>query len=98
LTDCELAVFNNLRYWLFLIFATTNAIAGLWTWSYSPETGGRSFEENQEFFVSAVEDRSWLVRKVDGGKFLHMPHKDETRESGKVVQSESTPLLQSSAS
>ncbi|KAI0390711.1 general substrate transporter [Xylariaceae sp. FL0594] len=89
-------MFNNLKYWLFLIFAATNAMAGWWTWLYSPETGGRSFEENQEFFVSAVEDNSWLVRKVDGGKFLRLPRKDLSHESGKAVQSEATPLLQAS--
>lgn len=25
-------LFNNLDYWIFLVFAVTNAIAGLWTW------------------------------------------------------------------
>ncbi|TVY57720.1 putative metabolite transport protein, partial [Lachnellula suecica] len=60
--------FNNLKYWLFLVFGVTNAFAGWWTWRYSPESGGRSFEENQEFFDSAQEDGSWVVRKVDGGK------------------------------
>jgi hypothetical protein len=64
--------FNNLKYWLFLVFAFTNAVAGWCTWVYSPETGGRSFEQNQEFFLSAKDDKSWVVRKVDGGKFLTM--------------------------
>ncbi|KAI8631720.1 general substrate transporter [Xylariaceae sp. FL1651] len=88
-------MFNNLKYWLFLIFAATNAFAGWWTWCYSPETGGRSFEKNQEFFMSAQEENGWAVRKVDGGKFLYMPCKDEDEESGKADQSEATPLLQS---
>jgi hypothetical protein len=88
-------VFNNLKYWLFLVFAATNALAGWWTWSYSPETGGRSFEENQEFFISAVETNSWIARKVDGGRFLDMPCKDRGDEGGKVIQSEATPLLDS---
>ncbi|KAL3424221.1 sugar transporter stl1 [Phlyctema vagabunda] len=65
--------FNNLKYWLFLVFAATNAFAGWWTWRYTPESGGRSFEENQEFFNSAADDKSWSVRKVDHGKFLRMP-------------------------
>lgn len=87
------SVFNNLTYWLFLVFAATNAFAGWWTWSYSPETGGRSFEANQEFFISASKDNSWVVKKVDGGKFLHLPRKEEGPESGKVARSEVTPLL-----
>ena len=28
--------FNNLNYWLFLVFAVTNGFAGLWTWVSSP--------------------------------------------------------------
>ncbi|KAI0430268.1 general substrate transporter [Xylaria sp. FL1042] len=88
-------MFNNLKYWLFLVFAATNAFAGWWTWSYSPETGGRSFEDNQEFFISALENDSWVVREVDGGKFLCMPRKDGHAEAGKVSQSEATPLLAS---
>ncbi|KAI1125423.1 general substrate transporter [Nemania abortiva] len=88
-------MFNNLKYWLFLVFSATNALAGWWTWSYSPETGGRSFEENQEFFVSAAENGSWVVKNVDGGKFLYMPRKDGSAEGGKATQTEATPLLES---
>ncbi|KAI0856020.1 general substrate transporter [Xylaria cubensis] len=91
-------MFNNLNYWLFLVFSATNAFAGWWTWSYSPETGGRSFEENQEFFVSALEHDSWVVRKVDDGKFLRMPRKTERLEGGKITQSEVTPLLEPQSS
>lgn len=69
--------FNNLKYWLFLVFAFTNSFAAWSTWAYSPESGGRSFEENQEFFDSAKEDNSWKVRKVDGGKFVKMPSQDD---------------------
>ncbi|RDW91309.1 putative major myo-inositol transporter iolT [Coleophoma crateriformis] len=79
--------FNNLKYWLFLVFAATNTFAGWWTWKYSPESGGRSFEENQEFFISAVNDKSWSVKKVDGGKFLRMPGND--------IDTEREPLLRS---
>ena len=69
--------FNNLKYWLFLVFAATNCFAGWWTWSYTPESGGRSFEENQEFFDSAKDDGSWVVRQVDKGKFDNMPSKED---------------------
>jgi sugar porter (SP) family MFS transporter len=82
--------FNNLKYWLFLVFAATNSFAGWWTWKYSPESGGRSFEENQEFFNSAREDGSWSVKKVDGGKFEKMPKKDNSGEDG---DGERSPLL-----
>lgn len=81
--------FNNLKYWLFLVFAATNCVAGWSTWRYSPESGGRSFEENQEFFHSAEEEGTWVVRKVDGGKFEGMPKKDS--EGG----GERAPLLSS---
>jgi sugar porter (SP) family MFS transporter len=81
--------FNNLKYWLFLGFAFTNAFAGWWTWKYSPETGRRSFEENQEFFNRAQEDNSWVVKKVNGGKFKKMPN---VRREG-VNDGERSPLL-----
>jgi MFS family permease len=85
--------FNNLKYWLFLVFAATNAFAGWWTWRYSPESGRRSFEENQEFFDSARDDGSWIVDKVDGGKFKRLPEKKENdREEGRE---ERAPLLRS---
>lgn len=84
--------FNNLKYWLFLVFAATNSFAGWWTWTYSPESGGRSFEENQEFFESAEKDGSWVVRKVDEGKFVGMPKKKE--DGGE--EGESEPLLRNS--
>jgi hypothetical protein len=64
--------FNSLKYWLFLAFAVTNTFAGWWTWKYTPESGGRSFEENQESFDSARDDGSWSVKKVDSGKFEKM--------------------------
>ena len=70
-------LFNNLDYWLFLIFAGTNAFAGLWTWLYCPESGTRSFEENQEFFKTAADEGTWNVRKVDGGKYKGLPDEKE---------------------
>jgi Sugar (and other) transporter len=79
--------FNNLKYWLFLVFAVTNAFAGWWTWMYCPESGGRSFEENQDFFAKAGEKDSWRVRAVKGGEWLRMPEQ-EKEEGG-----ERQPLL-----
>lgn len=80
--------FNNLKYWLFLVFAATNTFAGWWTWKYSPESGGRSFEENQEFFESAKKEGNWSVGKVDGGKFKGMPRGEDEEGNG-----ENSPLL-----
>lgn len=93
--------FNNAKYWLFLVFAGTNTFAGWWTWKYSPETGGRSFEENQEFFKMANEDgdggdgekkASWAVHKVDDGKFLYFPREKDggdEEEGGRQQNSQS---------
>lgn len=81
-------LFNNLKYWLFLVFAITNTFAGVWTYLYCPESGGRSFEENQEFFESAREEGSWRVSKVHKGEFRHMPYPKPEGEDG-----ESQPLL-----
>ena len=70
-------MFNNLHYYIFLVFAASNAVAGLWTWVYLPESGGRSFEENQEFFKMAKEEKTWRVRKVAEGKFALLPYDGE---------------------
>ncbi|CAF9920970.1 MAG: hypothetical protein ALECFALPRED_001680 [Alectoria fallacina] len=78
--------FNNLSYWLFLAFAVTNLFAAWWTWLYSPETGGRSFEENQAFFDDAKEHGTWNVLKVDKGDFRGMP-------KGEKGDGETQPLL-----
>jgi sugar porter (SP) family MFS transporter len=69
-------MFNSLKYWIFLVFAASNAFAGVWTWIYLPESGNRSFEENQEFFDHAKEKGTWRVAKVDGGAYLKMPYQD----------------------
>ncbi|KZF26529.1 general substrate transporter [Xylona heveae TC161] len=81
--------FNNLSYWLFLVFAVTNEFAGWWTWVYTPESGGRSFEENQRFFTEAKDHQTWKVRHVSGGSFCHMPPK----RAKSMVDPESAPLL-----
>ncbi|OJD35188.1 mfs monosaccharide transporter [Diplodia corticola] len=83
-------MFNNLRYWLFLVFSVSNAIAGLWTWAYLPESGGRSFEENQRFFDDAAKEGTWQVRKIEGGAYLRMPYP----HSGEEERGEREPLLQ----
>ncbi|KAH9905385.1 general substrate transporter [Xylariomycetidae sp. FL2044] len=86
-------MFNNLKYWLFLVFAASNTFAGWWTWRYSPETGRRSFEENQEFFTTAKDEGSWKVKDVDGGKFLSLPPSENHVEDGKTGPGETEPLL-----
>jgi len=82
-------LFNNLDYWIFLVFAVTNTIAGVWTYFYLPESGGRTFEENQEFFDAASDEKSWRVGKVRKGEYLHMPYPKPDGQDG-----ESQPLLQ----
>lgn len=74
-------LFNNLQYWLFLVFAVTNLIAGVTTWLYQPECGGRSFEENQEFFKLAKEEGTWRVGKVAKGEYRHFPPAQQDGET-----------------
>ncbi|KAL6711362.1 hypothetical protein ACN47E_005893 [Coniothyrium glycines] len=83
-------LFNNLDYFIFLVFAATNAIAGLWTYLYLPETGGRTFEENQNFFKEAGEQGTWRVGKVGKGEYKHMLYPNE---EGENVDAERVPLL-----
>ncbi|KPI34302.1 Sugar transporter STL1 [Cyphellophora attinorum] len=66
--------FNNLEYWLFAAFAVTNGFAGVWTWAYIPESGHRSFEENQKFFEEAEKEGSWRVGRVKGGEWRNLPN------------------------
>jgi len=66
-------LFNNLNYLLFAVFAATNLFAGAWTYFYQPESGGRSFEENGEFFEEAKKAGTWRVAKVAKGEFKKMP-------------------------
>ncbi|KAF2190695.1 MFS monosaccharide transporter-like protein [Zopfia rhizophila CBS 207.26] len=86
-------MFNNLSYFIFIVFAGTNAVAGLWTWIYLPESGGRSFEENQEFFADAKEAGTWRVKKVKGGDFTRMKYPDPAIDEDGVVDAERVPLL-----
>ena len=74
--------FNNLKYWLFLVFCGTNLFSGWWTWRYVPESGSRSFEENQGFFDGAGEKGSWVVKGVKNGEFLRLPDQEDEEESG----------------
>ncbi|SMR51954.1 unnamed protein product [Zymoseptoria tritici ST99CH_3D1] len=82
-------LFNNIQYWVFAVFAGTNLFAGAWTFLYCPETGGRSFEENQEFFEDAKKEESWRVAKVAKGEYRNLPYPKPDGEDG-----ESQPLLQ----
>ncbi|PSN69017.1 general substrate transporter [Corynespora cassiicola Philippines] len=84
-------MFNNLSYFIFLVFAGTNAFAGLWTWLYLPESGGRSFEENQQFFSDAAYEGTWRVKKVNGGEFMIMRYPDPDSED--LIDAERVPLL-----
>lgn len=56
---------------------------------YCPETGGRSFEENQQFFEDAKEHHTWSVTKVKKGEYKHMPQ----GEKGDRQDGETAPLL-----
>ncbi|KAL9050209.1 MAG: hypothetical protein Q9162_006772 [Coniocarpon cinnabarinum] len=74
-------MFNNLSFWIFLVFAVTNLFAGGWTAIYQPETGGRSFEQNQEFFKEAHKAGTWRVGAVKDGQWRGMPlPRDESGE------------------
>ncbi|OAG07093.1 general substrate transporter [Paraphaeosphaeria sporulosa] len=85
-------MFNNLSYFIFAVFAASNALAGVWTWLYLPETGGRTFEENQTFFTDAQEAGTWRVSKVAGGEYAVFKYPDPEGEG--VVDAERVPLLQ----
>ena len=106
--------FNNLEYYLFLVFAVTNAFAGLWTYLYCPETGHRTFEENQEFFTEAAEKGSWVVSRVRNGDFRVLPGDEVEEDEEEAIEAdgededhrkkktdahaETTPLLERSSS
>ena len=72
-------LFNNLSYWLFLVFFATNFFAAWWTYAFSPESGGRTFEDNQQFFEKAKEQGTWNVLKVDEGRFKNFPSKGKSK-------------------
>lgn len=86
-------MFNNLSYFIFLVFAVTNAIAGMWTYLYQPETGGRSFDDNQEFFKQAGEAKTWRVSKVADGEWSRMLYQDPKSDGDRLVDAERVPLL-----
>ncbi|KAI8934666.1 hypothetical protein NX059_008358 [Plenodomus lindquistii] len=86
-------LFNNLDFYIFAVFAGTNAIAGLWTWLYLPETGGRSFDENQEFFKEAGEAGTWRVSKIAKGEYAKMLYPDPKDPEGGNIDAERVPLL-----
>lgn len=72
--------FNSLQYLLLLVFAATNLLAGALTWVFCPETGVRSFEDNQAFFTAAAQQATWVVRSVQDGEFAHLPAADHQGE------------------
>ena len=86
-------MFNNLSYYIFLVFAATNAVAGLWTFLYLPETGGRSFEQNQDFFKEAADEKTWRVSKVGRGEYTKMLYPDPNKPDGENIDAERVPLL-----
>lgn len=86
-------LFNNLDYFIFLVFAGTNAVAGLWTFLYLPETGGRTFDENQDFFKEAAEQGTWRVSKVGKGEYTKMLYPDPKDPEGANIDAERVPLL-----
>lgn len=85
--------FNGLQYGLLAVFCGTNAVAGVWTWLYCPETGNRSFEENQEFFEEAAEIGQWGVNQVRNGEFKRLPNNSNKDANGKQDDGEIEPLL-----
>jgi hypothetical protein len=40
---------------------------------YSPETGGRTFDENVQFFLDAKDHETWRVHKINNSEFAGMP-------------------------
>ena len=72
--------FNNLKYWLFAVFFGTNMLSGVWTWLYCPESGHRTFEENQQFFLEADEKGSWSVHRVRGGIYRRLPREEDKKD------------------
>lgn len=86
-------LFNNLDYFIFIVFAATNAVAGLWTYIYLPETGGRSFEENQQFFKDAGEQGTWRVSKIGKGEYAKMQYPNPKDVDGENIDAERVPLL-----
>jgi hypothetical protein len=79
-------MFNNLKYWIFLIFAVTNAFAGVWTYVYLPESGGRSLEDNRQFFTDASLEGTWRVAKVSGGVYKRLAYGGTVGENEPLLQ------------
>jgi hypothetical protein len=86
-------MFNNLTYYIYLVFAGTNALAGIWTYYYLPESGNRSFEENVQFFTEARKVGSWHVAKIKEGEWKSMPYGDVLLDGSDEAR-ERAPLLQ----
>lgn len=85
-------MFTNLKYYIFVVFAATNAVAGVWTYFYLPESGNRSFDDNVQFFEEAQKKGTWRVGKVKDGKWKSMPYNDVLLD-GSAEAHEQEPLL-----
>ncbi|KAK9418383.1 putative Major facilitator superfamily (MFS) profile domain-containing protein [Seiridium unicorne] len=86
-------MFNNLAYYIYLVFAGTNAVAGIWTYFYLPESGNRSFEDNVQFFTEARKVGSWSVSHIKNGEWKSMPYGDVLLDGSDEAR-EQAPLLQ----
>ncbi|KAK9799939.1 putative Major facilitator superfamily (MFS) profile domain-containing protein [Seiridium cardinale] len=86
-------MFNNLAYYIYLVFACTNAAAGIWTYFYLPESGNRSFEDNVQFFTEARKVGSWSVSHIKNGEWKSMPYGDVLLDGSDEAR-ERAPLLQ----
>ncbi len=56
---------------------------------YLPESGHRTFEENQEFYKEAAEAGTWSVRVVEDGAYRRLPSEknaDGVREQDEQAQ------------
>ncbi|KAI0132953.1 general substrate transporter [Xylariales sp. AK1849] len=84
--------FNNLGYLIYLVFAGTNAVAGVWTYFYLPESGNRSFEDNVQFFEEARKVGSWMVSRVKDGEWKSMPYEGVLLDGSEEAR-ERQPLL-----
>ncbi|KAF2097960.1 MFS monosaccharide transporter-like protein [Rhizodiscina lignyota] len=86
-------MFTYLTHYIFIVFAVTNAIGGVWTYFYLPESGNRSFEDNVEFFEEAAKQGSWRVNRVKDGRWKSMPYNGVLLDGSREAH-EQEPLLQ----
>jgi MFS family permease len=80
-------LFNNVSHWIFLVFAVSNALTGLWTQQYLPESNGRTTEEVQNFFKDSKDQGTWRVGLVADGLYKRVPRAEAGEDA------ERAPLL-----